>query len=111
MCRVYELQLVAVITFLSRVVAQLMYGTTFCSLHATYVLHGLVLHHQNSPQCCLTDSEEELNVEVGKKNLSNHLNMKNNTVADPGGPGPPLDPKFEASDYILRPKLHLLTHK
>ena len=37
-----------------------------------------------------------------------------NAVADPGGPwgpGPPLDPKFEAPDYILRPKLHLLTHK
>ena len=36
------------------------------------------------------------------------------TVANPGGPrgpGPPLDPKFEAPDYILRPKLHLLTHK
>ena len=29
----------------------------------------------------------------------------------PRGPGPPLDPKFEAPDYILRPKLHLLTHK
>ena len=30
-----------------------------------------------------------------------------------GGPGgsAPLDPKFEAPDYILRPKLHLLTHK
>ena len=36
------------------------------------------------------------------------------SVVDPGrprGPGPPLDPKFEAPDYILRPKLHLLTHK
>ena len=33
-------------------------------------------------------------------------------VADPGGAWAlPLDPKFEAPDYILRPKLHLLTHK
>ena len=35
-------------------------------------------------------------------------------VVDPGGAlgaRAPLDPKFEAPDYILRPKLHLLTHK
>ena len=44
-------------------------------------------------------------------NISNkHLLLP---VADPGGPRGlgPLDPKFEAPDYILRPKLHLLTHK
>ena len=44
------------------------------------------------------------------------------TVADPGGgPGPPnpqswgprlySEAQIEAPDYILRPKLHLLTHK
>ena len=35
------------------------------------------------------------------------------SVVDPGGPrgpGPPT-PKVEAPDYILRPNLHLLTHK
>ena len=36
-------------------------------------------------------------------------------VADPrggaGGWGPPLTPKVETPHYILRPKLHLLTHK
>ena len=36
-------------------------------------------------------------------------------VADPGGGASgaqaPPDPKFEAPDHILRPKLHLLTHK
>ena len=38
-------------------------------------------------------------------------NFSSGSRGGPGGPGPPLDPKFEAPDYILRPKLHLLTHK